>query len=90
MTDSDVWQRAVGKLEGEVQGLQVGQAALQRDVSSLRAEMNVGFIKVYEKLDDARDELSQNRGGIRAAYVLIGAIGAVLGAVLPYLFHLPR
>ena len=77
------WERALGKLEGEVSGLQAGQATLQRDMASMRAETAANFAKVYEKLDDAKEVLAQGKGGLRATILLVGAVGVVIGWAMP-------
>jgi hypothetical protein len=82
------WERSLGKLEGEVSGLQAGQAALQRDMATLRAETAANFEKVYDKLDEAKETLAQGKGGLRAAIILVGGAGVVVGWAVPYIFHL--
>jgi hypothetical protein len=81
------WERSLGKLEGEVSGLQAGQASLQRDMATLRAETAANFAKVYEKLDEAKETLAQGKGGFRAVILFVGGAGVAIGWVVPYLFR---
>jgi hypothetical protein len=85
---TESWERSLGKLEGEVSGLQAGQAALRRDMAALRAETSANFAKVYEKLDEAKEALAQGKGGLRAMILFVGGVGVVVGWAVPYIFHL--